>query len=360
MKKLLSVILVISIISLNTACSSSTASNSTTPSAGKTINVYNWGQYIANGEDDTMDLLEEFTNRTGIKVNYNVYDSNESMYTKLETGGSSIDIIIPSDYMIERLIENKMILELDFNNIPNYKYIDNQFKNLSYDPQNKYSVPYTYGTVGIIYNTKYVKEEVDSWNVLFKEEYKDKVLMFDNPRDAFAIAQSVLGYDVNNSTKEQYDKCCELLSKQRPIVQQYVMDQIFETMVSEEAWIAPYYAGDYFTMLEDNENLAFSHPKEGFNFFVDAICIPKSSKNKKEAEEFINFLCDPEISAANMEYIGYSSPITKARDYMDEEMANDSITYPSQDLLDKAYMFSNLPDKMLQYINSLWLKVKIS
>lgn len=359
MRKIISVILIFVVMLTCSSCASN-EDNKENSQSGKTINVYNWGQYISNGEDGTMDLLDEFTKRTGIRVNYNVYDSNESMYTKLETGGSSIDIIIPSDYMIERLIKNNMLLELDFNKIPNFKFIDRKFKNLNYDPENKYSVPYTFGTVGIIYNTKYVTEKVDSWDILWNEKYKDKILMFDNPRDAFGIAQSKLGYDINNSTDKQLYNCYRALVQQKPVVQQYVMDQIFETMVSEEAWIAPYYAGDYFTMLEDNENLAFAHPKEGFNYFVDAVCIPKSSKNKAAAEEFINFLCDPEISAANMEYIGYSSPVTKAREYMDEEMANDPITYPSDEQLENAYMFKNLPDETLQYINELWLKVKVS
>lgn len=358
MKKIFSVLLFFLFL-FSSACTGSDNNNNET-SSGTTINVYNWGQYISNGEDGTRDLLAEFTSKTGIKVNYNLYDSNESMYTKLETGGSSIDIIIPSDYMIERLISNNMLLELDFSNIPNFKYVDNQFKNLNYDPQNKYSVPYTFGTVGIIYNKKYVKEHVDSWNILWNEKYKDKILMFDNPRDSFAIAQSLLGYDVNNTTTEQFNKCCELLAKQKPLVQQYVMDQIFETMVSEEAWLAPYYAGDFYTMLEDNSNLAFVHPQEGFNYFVDAMCIPKSSKHKKEAEMFINFFCDPEISAANMEYIGYSSPISEAKKYMDEETANDPVTYPSSELLKKSYMFTNLQDSTLQHLNKLWLKVKIS
>lgn len=356
MKKLISFLLCICFLLSLTSCKSIIDIEPN----NKTLNVYNWGQYISNGEDDTRDLISEFTEKTGIKVNYNVYDSNESMFTKLETGGSSIDIVIPSDYMIERLIDNNMLLEIDFSNVPNYKYVDEQFKNLSYDPENKYSVPYTYGTVGLIYNTKYVKETVDSWSILWNKKYKDKVLMFDNPRDSFAIAQTYLGYDVNNCTNDQLYDCFEILAEQKPMVQQYVMDQIFETMVSEEAWIAPYYAGDFYTMYDDNDNLAFAHPKEGFNYFVDAMCIPKSSKNKSAAEEFINFFCDPEISAANMEYIGYSSPISKAREFMDEETANDPIIYPSPELLKKSYMFENLPDETLQYFNKLWLKVKIS
>ena len=358
MKKIL--VLLLSIILILTYSGCSNSEKASTGIGSRTLNVYNWGQYLSLGEEGYIDVLKEFTKATGIKVNYNVYDSNESMYTKLDTGGTSIDIVIPSDYMIERLIENDMLLKINYDNVPNFKYVDKEFKNLNYDPTNEYSVPYTYGTVGIIYNKKYVKEPVDSWNVLWNQNYKGKVLMFDNPRDAFGVAQTLLGYDVNNCTKEQYEHCFKKLVEQKPIVQQYVMDQIFEAMVSEEAWIAPYYAGDYFIMLEDNENLAFAYPKEGFNYFVDALCIPKSCKNKEEAEAFINFLCDPKISGKNMEYVGYSSPISKAKEYMDPEIANDPITYPSKKQLKKAYMFKNVSNDILQYVNNLWLKVKIS
>lgn len=229
-----------------------------------TINVYNWGQYIGDGSDGTINVNEEFTRRTGIGVNYTTYDSNETMLTKLETGGSSYDIIIPSDYMIGRLIEKDMLEKLDFSNIPNYKYVDERFKGNSYDENELYSVPYTYGTVGIIYNTKYVKKPVDSWNILWDEEYVGKILTFDNPRDLFAIAQLLLGYDINDTSDEMYEKCYEKLVEQKPLLQNYVMDQIFDAMINESAWIAPYYAGDYITMKQDNPDLAFSYPKEGY------------------------------------------------------------------------------------------------
>lgn len=324
-----------------------------------TINVYNWGQYIGIGEEDTIDVNAEFTKRTGIKVNYTTYDSNETMLTKLETGGSSYDIIIPSDYMIDRLIKKDMLEKLDFSNIPNYKYIDEAYKNTAYDPNNEYSVPYTYGTVGIIYNTKYVKKTVDSWSILWDEEYKDKILTFDNPRDLFAIAEFLLGIDVNTTSPEDYEACYNKLLEQKPVLQQYVMDQIFDAMINESAWIAPYYAGDFVTMHEDNPDLAFCYPKEGFNFFIDAICIPKGCEHKAEAEAYINFLCDPEISGQNMDAIGYATPIPEAKEYLSEEFANSDVVYFDEATAANSKMFKDLPDESFQLMNDYWSKLKV-
>ena len=324
-----------------------------------TINVYNWGQYIGVGEDGTIDVNAEFTKRTGIKVNYTTYDSNETMLTKLETGGSSYDVIIPSDYMIERLIKKDMLEKLDFNNIPNYKYIDELYKNTSYDPNNEYSVPYTYGTVGIIYNTKYVTKPVDSWSILWDADYKDKILTFDNPRDLFAIAEFLLGIDVNTTDEADYESCYNKLLEQKPILQQYVMDQIFDAMINESAWIAPYYAGDFVTMHEDNPDLAFCYPKEGFNFFIDAICIPKGCEHKAEAEAYINFLCDPEISGQNMDAIGYATPIPEAKEYLSEEFANSDVVYFDEATAANSKMFADLPDATFQLMNDYWSKLKV-
>ena len=323
-----------------------------------TINVYNWGQYIGDGTDDTIDVNKEFTERTGIKVNYSTYDDNESLLAKLEMGGANYDVIIPSDYMIEKLIEKDMLEKINFDNIPNFQYIDDTFKNPLYDPKNEYSVPYTFGTVGIIYNTKYVTKEVDSWNILWDEEYKDKILMFSNPRDAFGIAQFLLGIDVNTTNTEDFDKCYDKLKEQKPVIQNYVMDQIFEAMPRTDAWIAPYYAGDYITMVQDNEDLAFAYPKEGYNYFVDAICIPKGAEHKEAAEAYINFLCDPEIAGQNSEAIGYAVPISEAKQYMSEEYAENEIMYPPAEVIEKGELFRNLPDDTMQYMNKLWTDVR--
>ena len=328
-----------------------------------TLNVYNWGQYIADGSDDSMEVIAEFEKRyPHIKVNYSTYDSNEIMYSKLSNGGITVDVIIPSDYMIARLIEEDMLLPLDFDNIPNYSYIDESFKNTAYDPENVYSVPYTWGTVGILYNTKHVDEaDVTGWELLWNEKYKDKILMFGNSRDAFGIAQYLLGYDVNTTDKAQLQESADLLKAQKPILQQYVMDEIFATMQNEEAWIAPYYAGDCLVMMEENENLAFYLPEDqGFNLFIDAMCIPTCAKEKEAAELFINFLCDPEIAGANMDWICYSTPLSAAKDYMDPETVSDPVSYPSDEVLANGSSYAYLPEDISRFVESLFMDVRNS
>ena len=325
-----------------------------------TINVYNWGQYLSDGTDDYINVIEEFEAAyPNIKVNYMTYDSNESMYTKLKTGGSLFDIIIPSDYMVEKLIAEDMLEPLDMTNIPNFQYIDESFRDPSYDPGSVYSVPYTWGGVGVIYNTKYVDEaDTGGWELLWNEKYTGKILMFDNPRDAFAIAQLELGYDINTEDSTLLTLSANLLREQKPLVQMYVMDQVFDKMQRGEAWIAPYYAGDYLLMVEENPDLAFYYPEEGFNLFVDAVCIPKGSEHKAEAETFINFLLSPEICGQNLEYLGYSSPSSAAKEYMDPEVASDPIAYPDEDTLARGLSFSSLSLEGTQEMNSLWLTVK--
>ena len=340
----------------------STGSGSTAGNDGEevTINVYNWGQYIAEGDEGAMDVIAEFEAAyPNIHVNYTTYDSNETMYSKLKTGGISVDVIIPSDYMIARLIDEDMLLPLDFDNIPNYQYIDEAYKNTAYDPDNVYSIPYTWGTVGIIYNTKYVDAaDVGGWELLWNEKYAGKILMFGNSRDAFGIAQYLLGYDVNTTDDAELQACADKLIEQRPLVQQYVMDEIFDLMENEEAWIAPYYAGDYLLMADENPDLAFYHPSQGFNFFIDAMCIPSCAQNKEAAETFINFLCDPEIAGGNMDWIGYGTPESAAKEYMDPDMVNSEIAYPLQEVLGKGTTFLFLPQETNQRMEELWLQVK--
>ena len=302
-------------------------------------------------------MIAAFEEETGIKVNYVTFDSNETMYTKLKTGGSSYDVIIPSDYMVGRLIAEDMLEPLNFDNIPNYQYVDESFRNTAYDPDNLYSVPYTWGTVGLIYNSKYV-DNVTGWSSLWDPQYAGKILMFDNCRDAFAIAELRLGYSINSSDPAEYQEAANLLQQQKPYVQQYVMDQIFSKMEREEAWLAPYYAGDYLTMVEENPDLSFCLPEEGFNMFIDAMCIPKGCTNKEGAEAFINFLCDPEISGRNMDYLGYSTPISAAKEYMDPEVANDPVAYPDAETLSRGSSFLALPTESTQLMDSLWLTVK--
>ena len=326
---------------------------------GVTINVYNWGQYISDGTDGYLDVNAAFTEATGIEVNYMTFDTNESLYTKLKTGGSSYDIIVPSDYMAGRLIDEGLVQKLDFSNIPNYQYINESYKNTAYDPSNAYSVPYTWGTVGVIYNKKYVDEaDIGSWDLLWNEKYAGKILMFDNNRDAFAIAESRLGYSLNTTDSVALTACAELLKQQKPVVQQYVMDQIFDKMTREEAWIAPYYAGDYLTMLEDNPDLGFFFPEEGFNLFIDCLMIPSSSEHKAEAEAYINFLLSPEVCGENLDYLGYSAPEDAAKEYMDPEVSSSEIAYPSAETLARSEAFLYLPTESNQLMDSLWLDVK--
>ena len=326
-----------------------------------TLNVYNWGMNIADGSDDTLDIVAAFEEKyPHIKVNYSTYDSNEVLYTKLKNGGISVDVIIPSDYMIARMIKEDMLLELNFDNIPNYSYIDDTFKNTSYDPENKYSVPYTWGTVGILYNTKYVDEaDVTGWELLWNEKYDDKILMFDNSRDAFGIAQYLLGYDVNTTDPAELQACADKLAQQKPLVQQYVMDQIYSSMENEEAWIAPYYAGDCMLMMESNPDLAFYLPQhQGFNMFIDAMCIPKACQEKEAAELFINFLCDPEISGENMNYICYGSPISDAKDFMDDYLAESPVVYPDESVLANGTSYDYLPLEISRLVEKLFMEVR--
>lgn len=326
-----------------------------------TLYVYNWGQYIAEGDDDSIDVIAAFEEAyPNIKVKYSTYDSNESMYAKLSGGGITVDVIIPSDYMVGRMRQEGMLQELNYDNIPNAQYIDPSFRGMAYDPEDKYSVPYTWGTVGIIYNTKYVDEaDVTGWELLWNEKYADKILMFDNSRDAFGIAEYLLGYSANTTDEAELKACADKLAEQKPVVQQYVMDQIFDAMENEEAWIAPYYAGDYLTMVEENEDLAFYRPAhQGYNVFTDAMCIPTCAQEKEAAELFINFMCSPEISAANLDFIGYSVPASESKQYMDEEVVNNPVSYPDAEELRNATSFDYLPEEVSRKMESLFMAVR--
>lgn len=325
-----------------------------------TINVYNWGQYISDGSDGCLDINKAFTEATGIKVNYSTFDSNETLYTKLKSGGVSYDVIVPSDYMVGMLAAEGLLEELNFDNIPNYEFVDEEYKHLPCDPEAKYSVPYTWGTVGIIYNSKYVTKPVTSWEIMWDEDYAGKILMFDNPRDAFAIAEFLLDYSINTADEAELAAAAEKLAAQKDLVQSYVMDQVYALMETEEAWICAYYAGDYLYMADTNPNLEFCFPEEGFNHFVDSLCIPTCAKNKDLAEMYINFLTDPEISAENMNYIGYSTPISEAKQYLDEEVANSPVAYPDEEVLARSQSFESLPTETVTHMGELFNQIKAS
>ncbi|MBO5355873.1 MAG: spermidine/putrescine ABC transporter substrate-binding protein [Clostridia bacterium] len=340
-----------------------------------TLYVYNWGEYISDGSEGSLDVnaaFEEwYEEEFGVKVevNYSTFSSNEDMYAKMSSGASSYDIVVPSEYMIARMIEEGMLRKLNKDNIPNLQYIDMEMLFGSeapfYDPENAYSVPYTYGTVGIIYNTTMVDEaDLGSWDIMWNEKYEGNILQFNNSRDAFATALFKLGYDVNTKSEAEWREALALLMTQKPIVQGYVMDEIYNKMENGSAAIAPYYAGDFFTMYEDNEDLAFFYPKEGTNVFVDAMCIPASSQNPEIAERYIDFMLSEEAAIANAEYICYASPnklVTQNADYRAamEEIHPDAmeILYGTDEL--ELQFYENLPNDQLMLLNELWEDLKI-
>ena len=336
------------------------------------LNVYNWGEYISDGSEGTLDVntaFEEYYYETygqKIKVNYTTYASNEDMYAKLRSGSASYDIVIPSDYMIQRMIEEGMLEKLNFANIPNAQYVAPEYKGQYYDPQNEYSVPYTCGMVGIIYNVNMVDEEdIGSWDLLWNEKYTGKILQFNNARDAFGTAMYYQQMDVNTKDRADWEAALALLKEQKPIVQGYVMDEVFNKMKGESAAVAPYYAGDYLTMYDSNDSLAFYYPEEGTNIFVDAMCIPTGSRNKDAAEAYINFMLSEEIAVANAEYIGYASPnllvreneeyIEYMQDWHEDAM---SILYPDVESVPTQY-YHMLDATTQSMANELWEQLKI-
>lgn len=326
---------------------------------GTEINVYNWGEYISDGSDDTMNVNALFEKETGIKVNYTTFDSNENMYNKLKSGGADYDIVIPSDYMIERLIQEELVQKIDFSNIPNYCNILPEYKNLYFDPDNEYSVPYNVGMVGVIYNTKVVEGNPDSWGLMWDEKYSGQIMNFNNPRDAFATAQWYGGYDINSTNGADWDAAYELLKAQKPLVQSYVMDEVYNKMESGEAAICAYYAGDFLSMYDNNPDLAFYYPKEGTNIFVDSICIPKSSQNKEAAELYINFLLREDVALANAEYICYATPNKTVIENDSYSFKDNEILYPSKENTPKTNYFHHLDSQTQLMMTSLWDNLKI-
>lgn len=326
---------------------------------GYSISVYNWGEYISDGADGSLDVNKAFEEVTGIKVVYSNYDTNESMYAKLKTGGAVYDVVIPSDYMISRMIAEGMLQKMDMSNIPNLKNINELYLNQSYDPTNEYSVPYTWGVLGLIYNTKLVEDEsvVASWGALWSEAYMDNILMINNSKDAFGLTFMYLGLPINAESTEQVDKAVELLKAQKNVIQAYVADEIFDKMIGEEAAIAPYFNGDAVTMIQDNPDLAFSIPMEGSNIFTDCLCIPKESQKRELAEMYINFMLEPEVGMANTDAIGYSTPNTKVYELLDEETKADTTAYPSEEELERCEYYNYVGPELSLYIDSKWAEV---
>ncbi len=325
------------------------------------INVYNWGEYISNGDDGTLDVIAEFEKKYKIKVHYTNFETNEELYNILKNTNSSYDVIIPSDYMVSKLREEGMLSKINYSNIPNYKYIMENYKKSSYDPTGEYSVPYSWCVVALGYNKTMIEEgSVKGFSDLWNEENKGKILMFNNSRDAMAIAMQMCDPPINpgqqSFTKADIDRATQKLVEQKPLLKKYVMDQVFPEMENSQAGITPYYAGDIYSMMSNNEDLTYCLPEEGSNLFVDAMCIPASCKNQEYAELFINFMCEPEIALANAEYIGYATPNTAAHDMLDEEVKNCDLIYPPQEYLDKCYTFANIPDDIYVYMQEKFVK----
>lgn len=323
-----------------------------------TLNVYNWGLYISDGSDDSIDVLSAFEELTGIHLNYTTFDSNESLYAKMKSGGASYDVIVPSEYMVGRLIAENMLAPLDYDNIPNIAAVGDAYLGWDFDPDNTYSVPYMWGTTGLIYNTTMVEEAPTSWAALWDMQYANNVLMFNNSRDAYAIAAKKLGMSMNPQSVEEVDTVMQELQAQKSVVQAYVMDEIFDKMEGGEAALAPYYAGDALTMIADNPDLAFVHPEEGVNFFVDSMCIPATSRNKEAAEIFINYMCETSVGAANCDYIGYSTPLTAVWEQLDDDLKYSPIAYPGEDVMSKAEVFTTLPDDVNAEMDAKWSEMK--
>ena len=369
MKKILSVICIVALLTSTAAFFSGCGDDTLT------LNVYNWGEYMSLGADDTLDVNEAFSDYCrdalglNVKVNDLTFASNEDMYAKLSSGAVSYDVIIPSDYMIARLIDEGLLAELNFDNIPNYEYIEEDFRNLFYDPDNKYSIPYTYGRIGIIYNANVVDEaDANSWDLMWNKKYSGQILQYNNSRDAFGTAMYKLGIDPNTTNPDDWNRVLEELKAQKPLVKAYVMDEIYNMMECGEAAIGSYYAGDYFTMLDnqaDNVDLCFYYP-ERTNLFVDAMCVPKTSQNKELAEEYINFLLSEEAAIANAEYIYYSCPnsIVYNNEQYIEDMGEEAMAILYPDDFDFAaeydsYCYRDLDSDTKKIVNRLWEKLKI-
>lgn len=316
--------------------------------SNKVINVFNCGDYIDE------ELITKFEEETGYKVEYSTYDTNEIMYSKIKSGSNKYDLVFPSDYMIEKMINEGMAEKINFDNVPNYKYIDEKFKNLSYDPNNEYSVPYMWGTIGIIYNPEVVKEEVKSWDILWDKKYDKEIIMFNSVRDTMAIALSKLGYSMNSTNPEEIKQAADILIEQKPIVKAWFVDQVKDAMINDEAALATVWSGDANYIISENPKLEYVVPEEGSNKWFDAMVIPKGAPNKEGAEAFINFLTDPENSLQNVDYIQYYTPNWKTYEMLDDEVKE---SYPTDETLDKCEVFKDLDRDSLKIYDDEWIRI---
>ena len=320
------------------------------------IIVYNWGEYI------DPEVLKMFTKETGIKVVYDEFETNEEMYPKVELGAETYDLICPSDYMIEKMLQKDMLAEINWDNVSNISNIGDAYMDIAraYDPENKYSVPYMWGTVGILYNKTMVKEDdsLDSWNILWDEAYAGNIIMQRSVRDAFAVALKLQGHSLNSTDENELKKAQQLLLAQKPLVQAYYVDEVRDAMIAGDAALAVIYSGEALYTQDYNEDLEYVVPKEGSNIWLDAWVIPKNCKNKEGAEQFLNFLCRPDIAKMNFEYITYSTPNEAAKAMLDEEMQKNETVFPSKDVTDRCEVFIYLGEEMESYYNTLWKEVR--
>lgn len=318
---------------------------------GATLNVYNWGEYI------DKDLLAKFEEETGIHVVYSTFNTNEDLYVKLKNGVSNYDVVMPSDYMIEKMMKEGMLRPIEWDHVPNMKYVDPEFLNHSYDPDQKYSAPYFWGTLGIVYNTELVDEEVTSWDILWDEKYAREIIMLDSSRDSLGIALKRLGYSMNSTDEAQLAQAEELLIEQYPLVYAYLVDQTKDIMKNGEAALAVMYSGDAVDALSENENLAYAVPEEGSNLWFDSMVIPKSSRNPEQAEAFINFMLEPENAAQNAEYVWYSLPSSAAIELLSEDLKDSEVAYPDKSILDNLEVFRD-PGAFVKKYDDIWQNVK--
>ncbi len=317
--------------------------------------VYNWGEYL------DPDVIEMFEEETGIEVIYDEYETNETMYPKIESGAARYDVVCPSDYMIQKMIENDLLAEINFDNVPNAVNIDENYfeQSREFDPENKYSIPYCVGTVGILYNKTMVDEPVDSWDILWNEKYADNILMQDSVRDAFMVALKKLGYSMNSTDENELEQAKDALIEQKPLTQAYVVDQVRDKMIGNEAAIGIIYSGEAIYTQRENPDLEYVIPKEGTNVWIDSWCILKDAPNKENAEKFINFLCRPDIALMNFEYITYSTPNTEARKLIeDEDIRNSEIAFPDLSKYNNLETFQYLGEDADRIYNAFWKEVK--
>ncbi|AAK78813.1 spermidine/putrescine transport system substrate-binding protein [Clostridium acetobutylicum] len=333
-------------------CSSLTACNLKPGSDKKTITVFNWGEYI------DKDILKDFTAKTGIKVNYETFSTNEEMYEKVKSGTNNYDLICPSDYMVDRMIKENSVQKIDFKSLSNYSNIDNKYKNLSYDPKNSYSVPYMWGTIGIIYDKTQIKDKLDSWNDLWNPKYKDKVYMSDDMRNSLGISLKRLGYSMNSKNKNEISKASSALIEQKKLINPvYVGDEIKDDMRNGEKPIGVIYSGDAAVLMNENPNkYEYVIPKEGTNLWFDSWVIPKNAKNKEAAEKFLNYLLDAKVNKKNVDYIGYGTPNTKTFDMLNDKVKNNKASYPDDASLKNSEVFTDLGNFKKLY-NDAWVNI---